>query len=154
MDTPVINSLRPSDAYMHRKIISIGSDNRLSLGQCQVIIWIIAEILLIGPLGTNFNEISIEIQTFSLNKICLKMTFAQYGLFCLGLNVLTLPIQLWSRVSYLWRRLALEGLSLMAAVGSLLVKANAWQDYHGQPPTLGDWRDTSARKCLGFIMDL
>ena len=56
MDNPVINSLRPSDAYMHRKIISIGSDNGLSFGQCQVIIGINAEILLIGPLGTNFNE--------------------------------------------------------------------------------------------------
>ena len=57
MDNLVINSLRPSDAYMRRKIISIGSDNGLSPGRCQVIIWTNAEILLIGPLGTNFNEI-------------------------------------------------------------------------------------------------
>ena len=65
MDNPVINSFRPSDAYMRLKIISIGSDNGLSPGRCQVIIWTNAEILLIGPLGTNVNEILIEIQAFS-----------------------------------------------------------------------------------------
>ena len=42
----------------------------------------------------------------------------------------------------------------MATVGFLLVNANTKQDYHGQPPTLWDWRDTSAKNCLGFIMDL
>ena len=49
------------------KLISIASDNRLSPGRRQAIIWTNAEILLIEPLGTNFHEISIEIQMFSLN---------------------------------------------------------------------------------------
>ena len=33
-------------------------------GRYQAIIWTNAGILFIGPLGTNFSEISIEIQTF------------------------------------------------------------------------------------------
>ena len=40
----------------------ISSDNGLSPGRCQVIVWTNAGILLIGPLGTNFSEILIEIQ--------------------------------------------------------------------------------------------
>ena len=43
----------------------IGSDDGLSPGRRQAIIWTNAGILLIGPLGTNFNEILIEIYTFS-----------------------------------------------------------------------------------------
>ena len=55
------------------KLISIGSDNGLSPGRRQAITWTNAGILLIGPLGTNFSGILIEIQTFSLKKIRLKM---------------------------------------------------------------------------------
>ena len=43
----------------------IGSDNGLSPGRRQTIFWINAGILLIGPLGTNFSEILIAMQTFS-----------------------------------------------------------------------------------------
>ena len=39
----------------------IGSDNGLSPGRRQAIIWTKAGILLIEPLGTNFSEILIEI---------------------------------------------------------------------------------------------
>ena len=39
----------------------IGSDNGLSPGRRQAIIWTNAGILLIEPLGTNFSEISVEI---------------------------------------------------------------------------------------------
>ena len=48
-------------------------------------------ILLIGPLGTNFNEILIGIQTFSFRKMHLKMSSAKWRPFCLGLIVLTCP---------------------------------------------------------------
>ena len=68
---------------------TIGSDNGLSPGQCQVIIWTNAGILLIGPLGTNFGEILIEIHTFSFKKMHLKISSAKWRPFCLGLNVLT-----------------------------------------------------------------
>ena len=55
-----------------------GSDNGLSPGRRQAIIWTNAGILLIGPLGTNFNEIFIEINTFSFKKIHLKMSSAKW----------------------------------------------------------------------------
>ena len=69
----------------------IGSDNGLSPGRGQAIIWINAGILLIGPWGTNFSEIVIIIQTFSLKKTCLKMSSAKCCPFHLGLNKLTGP---------------------------------------------------------------
>ena len=70
------------------KLTIIGSDNGLSPGWRQTIIWTNAGILLIGPLETNFCEIWMGIQTFSLKKIHLKMSSAKWRLFCLGLNVL------------------------------------------------------------------
>ena len=69
------------------KLTIIGSDNGLSPGRCQAIILKNAGILLIGPLG-NFNEISIEIPTFSMKKIRLKVSSAKCCPFRLGLNVL------------------------------------------------------------------
>ena len=67
----------------------IGSDNGLSPGRRQAIIRINAEILLIGPWGTNFSEMLIGIHTFSFKKIHLKMSSAKWRPFCLGLNVLS-----------------------------------------------------------------
>ena len=67
----------------------IGSDYGLSPGRRQAIIWTNDGILLIGPLGTNFSEISTEIMTFSLKKIYLKVSSAKWRPFCLGLNVLS-----------------------------------------------------------------
>ena len=72
------------------KLTIVGSDNGLSPERRQAIIWTNAGILLIGPLGTNFSEILIEIQTFSLKKIRLKMSSAKCCSFRLGLNVLRL----------------------------------------------------------------
>ena len=43
------------------KLTIIGSDNGLSPRRRQAIIWTNDGILLIGPLGTNFSEILIEI---------------------------------------------------------------------------------------------
>ena len=71
------------------KLTIIGSDNGLSPGRHQAIIWTNAGILLIRPLGTNFSEILSGIQTFSFKKIYLKMSSAKWRPFCLGLNVLT-----------------------------------------------------------------
>ena len=65
-----------------------GSDNGLSPGRRQAIIWTNAGIVLIGPLGTNFSENLIEILTFSLMKKRLKVSSVTWRLFCLGLNVL------------------------------------------------------------------
>ena len=74
------------------KLIIIGSDNSLSPGRRQAIMWTNAEILLIGPLGTNFIEIFIGIQTFSFKKMHLKMSSAKWRPCCLGLNVLVFPL--------------------------------------------------------------
>ena len=67
----------------------IDSDNGLSPGRRQAIIWTNAGILLIGPLGTNFNEILIEILTFAFMEMRWKVSSAKWRPFCLGLNVLT-----------------------------------------------------------------
>ena len=71
------------------KLTIIGSDNGLSPGRLQAIIWTNAGILLIRPLGTNFIEIVIENLTFSFMKMRLKVSSAKWCPFCLGLNVLT-----------------------------------------------------------------
>ena len=67
----------------------IGSDNALSPGRRQAIIWTNAGILLIRTLGTNFSEILGEIHSFSFSKMHLKMSSAKWRLFGLGLNELT-----------------------------------------------------------------
>ena len=63
------------------KLTNIGSDNGLSPGRRQVIMWINAGILSIRPLGTNFSEISFEINTFSFKKLHLKMSSENGGHF-------------------------------------------------------------------------
>ena len=65
-----------------------GSDNGLSPGRRQAIIWTNAGILLIGAFGTNVSEILIKICTFSLKKMLLKMSSGNRRPSCLGLNVL------------------------------------------------------------------
>ena len=60
------------------KLTITGSDNGLSPGRRQAIIWTIAGILWIGPLGTNFSEILIRIETFSFERMHLKMSSAKW----------------------------------------------------------------------------
>ena len=76
------------------KLTIIGSDNGLSPGRRQAIILTNAGILLIRPLGTNFNEMLIEIVKFSFMKMRLKVSSAKWRPFCLGLNVLTKPARI------------------------------------------------------------
>ena len=66
----------------------IGSDNGLSPGRRQAIIWTNAGTLLIRTLGINISEILSEIHTFSFKKMYLKMSSGKRRPFCLGLNVL------------------------------------------------------------------
>ena len=75
------------------KLTIIGSDNGLSPGRRQAIIWTNAGLLLIEPLGTNFSEISIGIQRFSFKEMHLNMSSAKWRPFCLGLNELTVISQ-------------------------------------------------------------
>ena len=64
----------------------IGADNGLLPSRRQAIIWTNSGILSIGPLGSNFNEISIEILTFSSKKMRLKVSSAKWRPFCIDLN--------------------------------------------------------------------
>ena len=75
--TSFMNPLTHWDRVTHicvGKLTTIGSDNGLSPGRCQTIFWTNAGIFLIVPLGTNFSEILIGIQTFSFKKMHLKMS--------------------------------------------------------------------------------
>ena len=74
------------------KLTIIGSDNGLSPGRRQAIIWTNAGILLIRTLGTYFNEILIEIHTVSFKEMRLKMSSGKWRPFCLGLNVLNISL--------------------------------------------------------------
>ena len=84
-----INTLRLSDAYIcGSKLTIIGSDDDLSPGRRQAIIWTNAGMLLIRTLGTNFSEILSEINTFSFKEMHLKMSSVKWQQFCLSLNML------------------------------------------------------------------
>ena len=89
----------------------IVSDNGLSPGRHQAIIWTSAGILLIWPLGTKFSEILFEIHTFSLKKMQLKMSSEKWRPFCLGLNVFRRLI---------WPWLAILGSDFSGETGDLL----------------------------------
>ena len=77
---------------MWYKISWNSSDNGLSPGRHQAIIWTNDGILLIRTLGTNFSEILIQIQIFSFKKMLLKTSSAKWRPSCLGLNVLNISI--------------------------------------------------------------
>ena len=70
------------------KLTISGSDNGLSPGRRQAIIWTNAGILLIRTLGTHFSEILGLMHSFSFKKKNLKMSSAKGRLFSLGLNEL------------------------------------------------------------------
>ena len=89
------------------KLAIIGSDNGLSPGQRQFIIWTSAGILLIRTIGINFSEILIEIHIFSYKKMHLKASSGKWLPFCLGLNVIKVCricndryIRIWMRVKW------------------------------------------------------
>ena len=79
------------------EVTIIGLDNGLLPGQRQTIIWTDAWILLIGPLGTNFNEILTEIHSFfvqenAFENIVWKMTDILSPLQCVN-NVYIISCQ-------------------------------------------------------------
>ena len=70
------------------KLTGIGSDNGLSPGRRQAILWTNAGILLIGLIGTNyFSEILIANQIFIQGNVFENVVW-KLSPFCLGLNVL------------------------------------------------------------------
>ena len=74
--------------YASASLDIIGSDNGLSPVRRQAIIRTNAGISFIWTLGTMFSEILIEIHTFSVKKMHLKMSAAKRRPFCLGLNAI------------------------------------------------------------------
>ena len=68
---------------------SIASENGLSPVRRQAIIWTNAGVLIMRPSWSDFNEILIEVHTFSFKKIHLKMSSVKWRPFSLGLNVST-----------------------------------------------------------------
>ena len=68
------------------KLTIIGSDNGLSPGRRQAIIWTNAEILSIRSLETKFSEILIEIHEISFKQMHVNMSSAKRRPFRLGLN--------------------------------------------------------------------
>ena len=117
------------------KLSIIGSDDGVSPGRPQTIIWTNVGILLIRTLGTNFSEILSEIHTFSFKKMRLKMSSVKLRSCCLGLNVKTYPwrlqrhsksnsIQLssvafWYQQWCLWKRHRCLALSIPQPIWSL-----------------------------------
>ena len=69
------------------KLTIIDPDIGLWPDQRQAIMWTNDEKVLIGPLGTNLSELSIESKTFSLEELSLKNS-AKWRQSCLDLNVL------------------------------------------------------------------
>ena len=95
---PVMREVLPcNDVVMCRGVYnhlftipsSFGSDNGLSHGGHQAIIWMNDGILLIEPLGINFSDVLIKINAILFNKMHLKMASAKWRLFRLGFNELT-----------------------------------------------------------------
>ena len=96
-----VNSLRPSDAYMRRWTVpSLFQIMACRLVGAKPLSKPMLKILSIGPLGTNFNELSIGIQIFYFKKMHFKMASAEWRPFSLGLNVLILvcyfSLQWWT----------------------------------------------------------
>ena len=95
VDAVIMSSVEIVAYICVSKLTIIGSDNGLSPGRRQAIIWTSAGILIIGPMVTNISEILIEIYTFSFKKPHLKISSGKWRPFCLGLNVLNNLQALW-----------------------------------------------------------
>ena len=103
------------------KITNIDSDNGLSPGRHQAVIWTNAGVLLNRPLGTNFSEVLIKIHTFSFKKIHLKMSSGKWRPCFLGLNVLNISVMgtvLPNLLVYLSTNLALNQINSCCVIGT------------------------------------
>ena len=120
------------------KLIIVGSDNGLSPGRRQTIIWTNAGIVLIGPLGTNFSEIIIEIHAFSFMKMHLNMSFGKRRPFCLGLNVLTTKTPRQCVMVYLSNRLGSAWYCYIRARFNIKTVFPRYGDSHVKDKTVGE----------------
>ena len=102
--SPPLSQLTHWGRATHIYVTIIGSDNGLSPGRRQAIIWTNVGILLFWPLGRNFSEILIGIQLFSFRKMHSKISSAEWRPFCLGLNELSKLMQLEPWHSFGWQK--------------------------------------------------
>ena len=89
ISTHILTHLPQYHLYVSVNWVSIGSGIGLPPVRSQAITWTNADFLSIGHSRTNFNEMLIEIQTFSLTKVHLKMLSAIFQPNCPGEDVLT-----------------------------------------------------------------
>ena len=106
--SPGANELTHWGLVTHKcvsKLTIIVSDNGLTPDRRQAIIWTSAGILLIEPLGTNFSEILIGIQTFSFKKNAFENVVWKMAASCLGLNELSIHQKYpCNRLSPVWHQ--------------------------------------------------
>ena len=103
-----INSSPPSAAYMRQWTESA----LVQVMACHLLgTWTNADLLLTGPLGTNFCEILIKIKEVSKKKMTLKMLPGKYRPFCLGHNVFNILDQCGCNWSMLFTRIRENGTS-------------------------------------------
>ena len=96
-----LNSLRTGDAYVHQ--YTRPSLVQIMAGHLVCAKWLTnAGLLSIRAWGKYFNEISFEIQKFSIMKMCMKISLKWWP-FCLGLNVLNVTIETQGHAELLWR---------------------------------------------------
>ena len=132
--------------------IIIGSDNGLSPGRRQAIIWTNAGILSIGPLGTNFNEISIDIHTFHSRKCIWKCRQENGGHFVPAQCVnSTMPLAGMSPSRWVLWSLMISNTYLRSGTIMDMGSANERKRYIVTPPLI-DWAQTQNDPC--WLVDI
>ena len=130
------------------KLTVIGSDNGLSPGRRQAIIWTNVGILSIESLGTNSCEILIAIHIFPFTKMHLKMLSAKWRPFCLSLNLLIQPLgtnfsEIWIKIKHFffqqWLELRKTNLSEIWIWSPLYVHPSNWVTHMGISKLSHDW---------------
>ena len=125
------------------KLATIGSDNGLSPGRCEAIIWTNAGILWIRTLGTNFSKI----HPSSFKKTHLKMLSAKWWLLCLGHNVLIPSPVLILDYDWLTRAFLLKCLRQTCYMASLMwVMAWCHLISHVDPYSIWSYGVTSGQR--------
>ena len=97
------------------KLTSIGSDNGLSPGRRQAIIWTNARIFSIGPLGTNFSENLIEIHIFFIQENAFENVVWKMA------SILSLPqcVKAWPLKMCSWGHCWLQSGTKVVIVGTI-----------------------------------
>ena len=143
------------------KLTTIGSDNALSPGRRQTIIWTNVWIWLIGPLGTNFSEILIEIYTFSFKKMHLKMSSEKRRPSCLGLNVLNISHEICTLLccaigssGFMWyKSLCLSDLLHSMALGNMRPAGSTWRIWMKSIVTKPQWNtNEKCEQCVELFI--